>query len=127
MPEKLARGFCDAFRQMAYPVIWKLKNSTHCSGVDHVKVVSWFPQNDILAHPNIRLFITHGGLNSLIESVYHAKPVIVFPIALDQPDNAAMVSSKGYGIRMEISDFTPKEPGGQHQQDLHRFSLRGEC
>ena len=106
VPDFFAKGFCDAFRQMKHPVIWKLKNSTHCRGVDNVKIVSWIPQNDLLAHPKIRLFITHGGLNSLIESVYHTKPVIVFPIALDQPDNAAVVANKGYGIRMDIAHFS---------------------
>ena len=75
----------------------------------NVKVMDWIPQNDILAHPKIRLFITHGGFNSLSESIYHAKPVIVFPVAFEQPNNAAVVVKKGYGIRMYLSDFKPTD------------------
>ena len=61
---------------------------------------------DLLAHERVRLFITHGGFNSLVESIYHSKPVIVFPFALD---NTAAVSAKGYGLRMEISEFNVKD------------------
>jgi len=61
----------------------------------NVRVMTWLPQNDLLANDRVRLFISHGGFNSLIEAVYHAKPVIVFPILFDQPDNAAVVRAKG--------------------------------
>jgi glucuronosyltransferase len=27
----------------------------------NIKAMSWIPQNDLLAHPNIRAFISHGG------------------------------------------------------------------
>ena len=57
--------------------------------------MTWIPQNDLLANDRVQLFITHGGFNSLIEAVYHAKPVIMFPIALDQPNNAATAQAKG--------------------------------
>ena len=82
LPVHLEEGFCDLFRQLKHQVIWKLKNATQCDNVKNVKVMDWIPQNDILAHPKIRLFITHGGFNSLSESIYHAKPVIVFPFSI---------------------------------------------
>ena len=41
-----------------------------------------------------------------MESVSHAKPVIVFPLAFDQPDQAAVAAAKGFGIRMDLADFT---------------------
>jgi hypothetical protein len=36
----------------------------------------WIPQNDILAHPNVLLFVSHGGLNGILESLFHGKPVL---------------------------------------------------
>ena len=85
-----------------YRVVWKSRFSDVCQNTDNLKIVFWISQNDILAHPNTKVFITHGGVNSLIESVYHAKPVIVFPISNDQANNAANAVSKGYGITMDL-------------------------
>jgi len=51
-------------------------------------VVPWLPQNDLLGHPATRAFLTHGGIHSLYEAVYHAVPMVVVPIGADQPDNA---------------------------------------
>ena len=109
IPEFVAKRFCEAFRRIKYRIVWKLKNAEFCSALKNAKMLPWIPQNDLLAHKNVRLLITHGGLNSLVETVYHAKPVIVFPIALDQPSNAVAVSDKGYGISMKLSNFTFEE------------------
>ena len=57
--------------------------------------MDWIPQNDLLAHEKVRLFITHGGFNSMVETVYHAKPIIIFPSIADQPNNAAVVVNRG--------------------------------
>ena len=57
----------------------------------HVQPIKWGPQNDILAHPATKAFITHAGANSLYEAAYHAVPVVAIPIFGDQPRNAAQV------------------------------------
>lgn len=110
VPEDIARRFCDAFRSLVHHrFVWKLRYPEYCAGVENVKILPWIPQNDLLAHDKVRLFITHGGFNSLVEAVYHATPVIVFPIALDQPENAGLVVAKGFGLRMDLALFTVDE------------------
>jgi len=108
MPEIVGK-LCDAFtdRRNRWHVIWKMKNTKVCSNDDgRIKLMSWIPQNDLLADPRVHMFISHGGLNSVIESVYHAKPLIIFPIHGDQPSNAAAAEAKGLAIRMDFGDFS---------------------
>jgi glucuronosyltransferase len=49
-----------------------------------LQVKSWLPQQDILAHPNVKLFVTHGGLFSLLEGLYHGTRLVGLPLATDQ-------------------------------------------
>ncbi|CAG7682199.1 unnamed protein product [Allacma fusca] len=66
----------------------------------------WLPQNDILAHPNIRLFMTHGGALSTQEAIYNGVPMVVMPICADQDINARFAEEKGFAITLEIADLS---------------------
>jgi len=108
MPE-IVRKFCDAFtdRRNRLRVIWKMKDTKVCSSDDgRIKLMPWISQNDLLADPRVQMFISHGGFNGIIESAYHAKPLIIFPLWGDQPANAVAAENKGIGIRMDIGDFS---------------------
>ena len=101
---KLCNAFTDKRNRLR--AIWKTKDKKICSSdAGRIKLMPWIPQNDLLADPRVQIFVNHGGLNSIIESVYHAKPMIIFPIHADQPANAAAAEFKGFAIRMDISDF----------------------
>jgi hypothetical protein len=45
----------------------------------------------------VRLFVTHGGLNSTYEGVTAGLPLVVLPYFADQPINAMHVVNKGLG------------------------------
>ena len=61
---------------------------------ERVRTVDWAPQNDLLAHPAIRTFVTHGGANSLYEAAYHAVPIVSIPqMMADQRENARKVNA----------------------------------
>lgn len=47
-------------------------------------MTKWINQNDILAHPNIHVFIIQGGSLSLAESIWHGVPIIGIPLIVDQ-------------------------------------------
>ena len=106
LPDDVVAKFCDAFRGLParMTVVWKMKNSTACDD-DRILLRRWIPQTDLLADPRVRLLITHAGFNSLVESAYHGKPIIAFPLGLDQPSNAAAAVARGFGIRMSLGDF----------------------
>lgn len=109
VPEAWSRRLCEAFNSVKYTVIWKNSFNPPCDLGPNVHVKKWVPQNDLLAHPNLKLFITHCGINSVIESVHHRTPMIGFPITNDQPYNAGIVESKGYGKILKLQSFTSEE------------------
>ena len=67
----------------------------------NIKVVSWLPQNDLLAHKDIKAFVSHVGQHSLYESAYHGVPVVAIPLFGDQPSNAKKVEYFGLGIAVD--------------------------
>ncbi|KAL0570334.1 hypothetical protein V5O48_011631 [Marasmius crinis-equi] len=54
----------------------------------------WAPQDAILQHPATGWFLSHGGWNSLQESLRYRIPMIFWPVSGDQPLNAALLSVK---------------------------------
>jgi UDP:flavonoid glycosyltransferase YjiC (YdhE family) len=60
----------------------------------------------VAGHPNIKAFITHGGQNSILETVYAGKPVLAIPCFGDQFRNAATVVKKAFGTYVSLSDIT---------------------
>lgn len=84
-------------------VIWKwddLKNTPGKSA--NILYKKWLPQDDILAHPKIKLFITHAGKGGVAEAQYHAVPMLALPVFADQPGNADKLVKSGYGLRLDL-------------------------
>ncbi|TMW41391.1 hypothetical protein DOY81_013527, partial [Sarcophaga bullata] len=67
------------------------------------------PQDDILAHPNIKLFITHAGKGGVAEAQYHGVPMVALPVFADQHGNAKKMAASGYGLELELLTLT-EEP-----------------
>ncbi|KAK8690198.1 hypothetical protein V6N13_088899 [Hibiscus sabdariffa] len=53
-------------------------------------IVPWAPQTDVLAHGAVGVFITHGGWNSLVESIAGGVPKIFRPFFGDHRVNGRM-------------------------------------
>ncbi|XP_063715678.1 uncharacterized protein LOC134843366 [Symsagittifera roscoffensis] len=45
----------------------------------------YLPQGSILQHEKVKLFVTHCGANSALDSIHAVKPMITFPGFADQP------------------------------------------
>ena len=66
---------------------------------------NWLPQQDVLAHPNLKVFITHAGQSSFQETLCHQKPVVAIPVSGDQPINALEVERLGFGKSIRFSEL----------------------
>ena len=95
-----------AFRSLKQRVLWKFEDPKLDGKPDNVFISDWFPQDDILAHDNVKVFITHGGLLSTTESIYHGKPFIGIPVFGDQFLNMAKAVTNGYGIMLDYKNLT---------------------
>lgn len=62
----------------------------------------------IIAHPNLKLFITHGGMLSLIESIHFHVPLLCIPFNGDQFTNAAFIEFREIGLTIFLENITEK-------------------
>ena len=58
-------------------------------------------QSDILAHRNLKLFITHCGMHGVMEAIYHEVPMVGMPVFIDQVDVLARIKEKGIGVGVD--------------------------
>ncbi|XP_066137700.1 UDP-glycosyltransferase UGT5-like [Euwallacea fornicatus] len=95
--------FLNIFGRLKQKVIWKFEEKLP-NIPSNVLIKDWCPQQDILAHPNMKLFITHGGLLSTTETIYHGVPILAIPIFADQHLNAAKSVRDGYALQLPYHD-----------------------
>lgn len=93
------------FATLPYQILWKHDEDVP-GQPDNVKTIKWLPQKAVLSHPNLKLFITHAGLGSVLESLYYAVPMIALPIYLDQHKNAAQSVRNGVAIQLDVQTLT---------------------
>ncbi|XP_040910318.1 UDP-glucuronosyltransferase 1A1-like [Toxotes jaculatrix] len=106
LPEEKTSIFLEAFRQIPQKVIWRYAGQVPDNVPENVKMMSWVPQNDLLAHSGARAFITHAGSHGLFEGLCHAVPMVMMPLGGDQPDNAQRLASRGAGVVLDIISIT---------------------
>lgn len=73
---------------------------------EHVLVRSRVPVLELL--PRLDAVVSHGGLNTVCESLAHGVPLVVAPIKGDQPINAAQVAAAGAGLRVSFARVRPE-------------------
>jgi MGT family glycosyltransferase len=82
----------------------------------------FLPQPAIL--PQVDLVITHGGNNTVTESLHFGKPMVVLPLFWDQHDNAQRMHELGLGRRLDTYGHEPEELTGAIDELLRDDELR---
>nr|XP_018917928.1 PREDICTED: UDP-glucuronosyltransferase 2B31-like [Bemisia tabaci] len=101
------QAFLTVFKELGQIILWKSDmNHTAFDIPKNVYIRDHFDQISILAHPNCVLFITHGGVSSMMEAIRYAIPIIGVPFFSDQDNNVANAQHFGYGLRLPYSNVT---------------------
>ncbi|PNT71008.1 hypothetical protein BRADI_2g21317v3 [Brachypodium distachyon] len=89
--------------------MWVLRDA--CSRVEGLiqgsdgMVVPWSDQLKVLCHPSVGGFLTHCGMNSMLEALYAGVPMLTLPIVLDQPINSRLIVDVwkvGYSLKEKV-------------------------
>ncbi|KAH8261352.1 hypothetical protein KR044_007858, partial [Drosophila immigrans] len=107
-PEKL-KIFLDVFGSLKQRVLWKFEDEKLPNLPANVMVQKWMPQNDVLAHPNVKVFIAHGGLFGTQEAVYHGVPMLGMPVYADQYLNIKKGQTAGFALGADYRTVTEEE------------------
>jgi len=94
MPDELRENVINAFKGLPYKVVWKFEKEIP-NLPDNILVQKWTPQNDLLGHAKVQLFMSHCGLLSSQEAIYHGKPILCLPLFGDQFRNGKMLEGLG--------------------------------
>ncbi|KAK5640042.1 hypothetical protein RI129_010853 [Pyrocoelia pectoralis] len=109
MPIETRNIILETFAELPYKVLWKFESENLPNKPENVLISKWLPQQDILRHPNIKLFITQGGMQSSEEALYNGVPIIGVPIFGDQFGNIGKMVHKGMGLSIDFDDLNKKE------------------
>lgn len=110
MPDHLYHMLVQTFAKLPYRVLWKYESSQRPHDLSsNVKIGRWLPQQDILGHKKLRAFVTHGGLLSMYETVYHGVPVVTMPVFCDHDSNSAKAEADGYAYKLALETLTTEK------------------
>lgn len=59
----------------------------------------------IVGHPNIKVFITQGGLQSIDEATFANVPLVGVPFFADQMRNVDKIVKNGLGLSIDRHNF----------------------
>ncbi|XP_069790298.1 UDP-glucuronosyltransferase 1A1-like [Narcine bancroftii] len=110
MPISTANQIAKAFGQIPQKVVWRHRGETPSALAPNTKLIEWLPQNDLLAHPKTRAFLTHGGTHGIYEAICGAVPMVMMPLFGDQAENVQHIMRHGVAVALSLKDI--------HSQDL---------
>nr|DBA27457.1 TPA: hypothetical protein GDO54_007948 [Pyxicephalus adspersus] len=110
LPLPIAREIAAGLAQLKERVIWRYSGEALDTLGNNTLIVDWLPQNDLLSHPNTKVFLAHGGENGVYEALYHGVPIVGFPLFGDQYENLLRLKMRGAAIIVEnTSDITARD------------------
>ncbi|PRQ36568.1 putative flavonol 3-O-glucosyltransferase [Rosa chinensis] len=113
LPAIEVAALAEALEEGGFPFLWSFRGNLEDFPKGFIertstgKVVPWVNQVQILNHPSIGVFVTHGGWNDVLESVTCGVPMVGRPHIDDQTLNMRTVEVVWkIGMRIEGGVFT---------------------
>ncbi|XP_055537534.1 UDP-glucosyltransferase 2-like [Wyeomyia smithii] len=105
LPAEKMQIFIESLGKLKQRILWKWETDSFPNQPANVMAKKWLPQDDVLAHKNIVLFIAHGGLGGIAEARYHGVPILGIPIFAEQAGNVRTVAHEGWGLEVDYMNF----------------------
>ncbi|XP_047519240.1 UDP-glycosyltransferase UGT5-like [Pieris napi] len=109
LPKETIQMFLNVFAKLPYEVLWKWETNELPGKTDNVKTAQWLPKSDLLRHPNIKLFITQGGLQSTDEAITAGVPLVGIPMFADQWYNVELYEYHQIGQALYMETITEEK------------------
>lgn len=109
IPEATRNTFMSVFSRLPQRVLWKWEDAESMNDQvpSNVRLLKWLPPLiDLMAHPNIKLVMTHGGLLTNQEAVWSGVPLIGFPVFGDQSNYVTKAQKDGYALKLDWKTIT---------------------
>ena len=106
LPQDKRDAIFASFRKLKQRVLIKWDGDIPTNAPKNCRFENWVPQQEVLAHRKVKVFVSHGGLLSTQESVYHGVPLIGMPVYGDQHSNIAFATKQGFAVKVSIFDLT---------------------
>ncbi|CAH0550301.1 unnamed protein product [Brassicogethes aeneus] len=107
--KNLQKIFLETMADLPYTVLWKWEADALENKPNNVITRKWFPQQDLLAHPNVKAFVTQGGLQSIEEAISREVPMVGLPFIGDQPMTLNKLSQAGVALVHDPVTVTKEE------------------
>jgi MGT family glycosyltransferase len=103
-----AKALVEGLSDTKFRVLWSLPKSQH-----HIlpplpssfRIEHFVPQQAVLSHQSVRVFVSHCGMNSINEALYWEKPILALPFFGDQHYNAARIVDLGVALKLNKNHF----------------------
>ena len=124
LPADMTDEIAAAFAQLPQKVIWRHTGRRPPVLGNNTLLVDWMPQNDLLGHPKVKLFVAHGGTNGIQEAMYHGVPVVGLPLYSDQLDNLVRLKERGAAKILSLGTVDRTSFSQALREVLHRPTYR---
>ncbi|KAH8282268.1 hypothetical protein KR054_006503 [Drosophila jambulina] len=110
LPSAKRKALFQSISQLKeYNFVMRWKTDNNSSPLEdkpsNLYTFDWLPQRDLLCHPGVKAFISHGGLLGTTEAVHCGVPMLITPFYGDQFLNAGAVEQRRFGVVLDFSDF----------------------